>query len=284
MKKHVHINLGLLAVIGVLLLFANFSTNDRDTLEPVQLSTIDPDSITTITVTRRDKPALEFYRNADGWYMRAPLQIRVNKARINAMLRLLNAESHNQLDPASAQLTQLGLDEPAIIMQLNEHIFQFGATDAIDQRRYVLFNNTIYMINDFLYAQLDSKPGFFADTRLIPESSKIVAIDFPENRFELVDGEWQMQTLMDIKPVQLKELAFSWQQAEAISVSSYQQPVQDFPITITTADNVSMTFSIIATSPHLVLGRKDLAIQYHMGSDEAARLLLQQPVEAAAQP
>ncbi len=284
MKKHTHINLALLAVIGVLLLFANFSTNDHRTLEPLLLSTINPDSITTIKVIRSDKPTLEFYKNEDGWFMRAPLQIRINKARINAMLRLLNTEFYNQLDPGSAQLTQLGLDKPAIIMQMNEHVFQFGSTDAIDQRRFVLFNNSIYMINDFLYAQLASKPGFFADTRLVPENSTIVAIDFPENRFELVDGEWQMQTLMDIKPIQLKELAFSWEQAEAISVSSYQQPAQDFPITITTADNVSMTFSIIATSPHLVLGRKDLAIQYHMGSDQAARLLLQQPVEAEAQP
>ncbi len=87
MKKHAHINLALLAVIGVLLLFANFSTNDHRTLEPLLLSTINPDSITTIKVIRSDKPALEFYKNEDGWFMRAPLQIRINKARINAMLR-----------------------------------------------------------------------------------------------------------------------------------------------------------------------------------------------------
>lgn len=284
MSKQARINLVLLAIIVILLLVSTTGINEDEQVELQRVSDIDPATITSIKVTRGDKPSLEFIKKPNGWYMQTPLQIRVNTARINAMLRLLTTESHSELDPEQVNLKRFELDDPAITMQLNGYIFQFGNTDGIDQRRYLLFNNTIFMVNDFLYAQLGAKPGFFADTRLIAEDKTITAITFPENRFELVDGEWQMQKLMDIEPQQLKELAFSWKNAEAISVSSLQQPQQEFPVTITTADNTSMTFYIIGTSPHLILGRKDLAIQYHMGSDDAAKLLLQEPTADNPQP
>ncbi len=284
MNKHVHINLALLAIIVILLLVVTTSTNDDETTKLKRVSDIDPKTITSIKVIRKDKPTLEFNKQPAGWRMQSPLQFRVNTARINAMLRILGTESHSELDPDQVELARFELDDPAITLQLNGYVFKFGTTDGIDQRRYLLFNNRIFMVNDFLYAQLDSKPGFFADTRLVAEDKTITAITFPENRFELVDGNWEMQQLMDIKPEQLKELAFSWKNAEAISVSSYQQPQQEFPITITTADKQSMTFNIIATSPYLILGRKDLAIQYHMASDDAAKLLLQDAPGTEAQP
>lgn len=284
MSKHVRINLALLATIVILLLVVTSNTNNSDDTTLTRVSDIDPKTITSIKITRKDKPTLEFIKQPDGWRMQSPLQIRVNLARINAMLRILGSESHNELDPEQVELARFELDDPAITLQLNGYVFQFGNTDGIDQRRYLLFNNTIFMVNDFLYAQLDSTPGFFADTRLVADDKTITAITFPENKFELVDGNWEMQKMMDIKPEQLKELAYSWKNAEAISVSTFQQPEQEFPITITTADKQSMTFQIIATSPYLILGRKDLAIQYHMASDDAAKLLLQDAPATTAQP
>ena len=282
MSKHAKINLAL-AVIIIILLLVSTSVDKEPVIKKVRVSDIDPGSISEITVSRLDKADLVFKKVDDSWQMQSPLQVQANTARINAMLRLLNSESHNQLNPEEVELARFELDTPAVSLQLNDHVFQLGNTDGIDQRRYVLFAGTIHMVNDFLYAQLVSNPGFFADPRLVAEGKNITAIAFPENVFTLVDGEWQMQTLMDIKPDQLKQLAYSWENALALSVSSYEQPAQDFPISITTSDNETLVFDIVSTEPHLVLGRQDLGIQYHMGSDEAQKLLLQENTATATE-
>ena len=39
-------------------------------------------------------------------------------------------------------------------------------------------------------------------------------------------------------------------------------------------DGQTLEFIIVATEPYLILGREALGIQFHMGSDDAQRLLL----------
>lgn len=240
------------------------------------VSSIDIASINNIVITRQNKPELIFSKRQNNWFMDEPLKIRVNIARINAMLKLAKSESHGEFNAKEINLVALELHQPAISMSLNDHQFQFGTTDGIDQRRYVLYQDKVFMVNDFLFAQLDSKPGFFADTLLLPPGTKLKKINFPNNEFSLIDDTWQMQTLMDIKPDQITRLVYSWENATAISVSSYQTPQIDFPIVLTTKDDKTIRYEIISTDPYLILGRKDLEIQYHMASDEAQKLLLQE--------
>ncbi len=275
MNKKLLINIGLLAFI-VLLVIVGTSTNEEESQETIIVPDFDIASINDIVITRKDKPELHFNKQGEIWRMESPLKIRVNIARINAMLKLAVSESHGQFNKNEVDLAELGLVTPKISMTLNNVLFKFGVTDGIDQRRYVLYDDTVFMVNDFLYAQLDSKPGFFADTQLLPEGTKLKQIEFPNNTFTLKNNVWTMQQLMDIKPDQLKRLAFSWENAAAISVSSYQQPQQYFPIILTTSDDKIIRYEIISNNPYLILGRKDLEIQYHMGSDEAEKLLFQE--------
>lgn len=275
MNKRLLINLGLLSLIIVLVLISVGLDNEAPE-EKTVVSSIDITYIDNINVTRQDKPALQFSKQQDKWFMNEPLKIRVNVARINAMLKLATSESHSEFNVSEVDLAALGLAQPEITLSLNDHLFQFGTTDGIDQRRYVLYQDKIYMVNDFLYAQLDSKPGFFADTLLLPEGTKLKKIEFPNNTFSFNDNVWQMQTLMDIKPDQITKLVYSWENATAISVSSYQTPQMDFPIVLTTQDDKTIRYEIVSTAPYLILGRKDLEIQYHMASDEAQKLLFQE--------
>lgn len=275
MNKRLLINLGILSLIVILVLVSS-GLDDDTAEEKIIVSSIDITSINNISITREGKPDLAFTKKQNGWYMTKPLQIRVNEARINAMLRLAKSESYSEFNVDEIDLLPLELVQPKITLSLNEHLFRFGITDGIDQRRYVLFQDTVYMVNDFLFAQLDSKPGFFADTKLLPDNTKLKRITFPNNSFYLFDNTWQMETLMDIKSEQINKLIFSWESAMAISVSSYQTPQMDFPIVLTTADDKTIRYDIISIDPYLILGRKDLEIQYHMASDEAQKLLLQE--------
>lgn len=273
MDKRLWINVGLLVFI-VLLSAVLLLPEDKAEQDLPQLTTIEHNDIVKIEVLRKNLDNFEFNKQGETWHMYLPQQFLANSARINAMLHILTAKSHGQLNPAEVDLTRFDLVDPIITLKLNDHVFQFGNTDAIDQRRYVLFDETIYLTNDSLYAQMTTNAAFFADTKIVPLDFEVNAIQFPENKIELHDGQWQLQNLMDISPDQLKQIVFDWNNAAAISVNKYSEPDSASSIIVSSPNNETIEFIIVSTEPHLILGRRELEIQYHLGSDESEKLLL----------
>ena len=84
---------------------------------------------------------------------------------------------------------------------------------------------------------------------------------------------------MNIKPDQLRRIPFNWENAQAISAEPFAEPEQASIIKIASNNNETVQFVIVEKEPHLVLGRKDLGIQFHMGSDETNKLLLIEGVD-----
>ncbi len=275
MDKRIWINLGLLAFI-VVLSAAFLIPEDNAEQELPLLSNIEPNDIVHIEVLRKGLDNFIFNKEGEAWYMRAPQQFLANSARINAMLRLLKTESHGQLNSDEVGLARFDLADPFITLKLGDHVFQFGNTDAIDQRRYVLLDKTIHLTNDFLYQQLTTNAAFFADTKILPPGFDIKAIEFPGSKIEKQGNQWQVRPLMDIKPDQLEQIVFSWGNVNAISAGKYTAPETESRIVVTSANNNFIVFVIVSTEPHLILGRKDLGIQYHLGSDETDRLILKE--------
>lgn len=273
MDKRLAINLSLIGFI-ILLSVLVFNTDNQSEQTLTRLSSIDQKTIHQIKILRKEVDDFEFEKQNDQWQLTKPQFFRANHARINAMLRMLNVESHSQLNPAEVNLKSLGLDNPVVIMNLNEHEFKFGNTDAIDQRRYVLYEDKIHLTNDFLYQQLMTNAAFFADPKILPAGFKIESITFPENKIEHVNGQWNTNPLLDISPEQLKRIIFSWETTAAISADAYKPAASVSTIKIESKDNESIHLDIVSTEPHLILGRKDIGIQFHMGSDEAKKLLL----------
>lgn len=273
MKNRLWINLGLLGLI-ILLSVAVINSDKKTQKETIRLSSIDKNSINQIQVLRKDLENFIFEKKENRWFLTTPLKFRANEARINAMLGMLDTESLNQLNPDEVDLKQLGLDDPDVILKLNNIEFRFGKTDAIDQRRYVLFRNKIHLTNDFLYQQLMTNAAFFADPDLIPEEFKVSSIEYPDNKLMLINDQWQLQNILDIKPEQLRRIPFNWENAMAISAEPFKEPESASIIKITSTDNQVIQYVLVEKEPHLVLGRKDLGIQFHMGSDETDKLLL----------
>jgi len=276
--KRLWINVGLLVFILILSAVLLIPEDKPEQILP-RLTTIEQNDIVRIEVLRKNLENFEFNKQGEVWHMNMPQKFLANSARINAMLHILTAESHGQLNPAEINLTRFELADPIITMKLNDHVFQFGNTDAIDQRRYVLFDGTIYLTNDTLYPQLTTNAAFFADTKLLPSDFEVSAIQYPENKMELRDGQWQLQKLMDISPAQLNQIVFAWNNATAISMNKYSEPDSASSIIVSSTNNKAIEFIIVSTEPHLILGRKKLGIQYHLGSDETDKLLIKENSE-----
>ena len=103
------INLGLAAFIA-LLLAALFLFKPEAGGEPARLAAeIKRDTIKRIEVRRQALDDFIFEKEGAGWFMRAPLAIRANPARLDTLLRLPATESHAELDPAKHPPERFGL-------------------------------------------------------------------------------------------------------------------------------------------------------------------------------
>ena len=268
------INLGLAACVA-LLLAALFLFKPEAGGEPARLAAgLQRDMINRIEVRRQALADLIFEKAGADWFMRAPLALRANPARLDTLLRLPATESHAELDPANHPPERFGLGQPAIIMKLNEHEFRFGGTDAIDGRRYILFEGRIHLTDDFLYRQLTTNAAFFAELKLLPEAFTIARIRFPDNELYKANGQWRLKTPRDISPAQLQRGVGAWRDAVAISAGAFKPTTAPERIRVIAEDGQTLEFIIVATEPYLILGREALGIQFHMGSDDAQRLLL----------
>ena len=69
----------------------------------------------------------------------------------------------------------------------------FGTTHPIDQKRYVLFNETIHLIDDYLFHQLMVNVYFFADVKLLANDLDIISIVSKKNKLQKNNNRWNTE-------------------------------------------------------------------------------------------
>ncbi|MES9977273.1 MAG: hypothetical protein ABW107_00830, partial [Candidatus Thiodiazotropha sp. 6PLUC5] len=68
-------------------------------------------------------------------------------SRVKQLLEICRTESLRHF-PAPAELKPFGLDQPNLILRLNQTQFSFGTTDPINGWRYVLHRGEIHLIGN----------------------------------------------------------------------------------------------------------------------------------------
>ena len=271
-NQRIWINISLLVVIFVLSVIIFFNKNEiEDELLP--LSSINPKSIININVQRKNLDNLFFSKSDGVWNMITPLQFQANRARIESILKILETKSYKQFNLDEVDIAQFALRSPAIILELNENKFSFGTNNPINQRRYILFNKKIHMIDDFNFPQLTTNAAYFAETKLLPDKANIISITFPEYTIRLNNGKWQA-SIPEYDEEKVKQIINKWGKISAISVSKYEKQEGQKTITINSVSGQEINFAIVTTAPYLILGREDLGIQYNMGMDDAKQMFL----------
>ena len=284
MQKRLLTILCLLIVVGILTTFFILSDKQKADNQKILLSNIEATSISQITIQRTDKGDIVFQKQGNSWFMLSSVEARVNMARINAMLHILQSRSFAQIDVKDSPMTPYQLDPATIVLRLDDHEFFFGTTDPIDERRYVLFGNTIHLINDSLFHQLRQPPIFYVSTRLVPAEETIVSIQFVDQLVTVVGENWALSPVNSaIEDKLLNSLAQAWQTGRAREawqtgrareVREYK-PVDIFKkIIVTFKNGRTAGFDVVSTTPNLVLGRSDLGLQYHLGKNISEKLFL----------
>ncbi len=282
MNKRIWVNI-LLLIFVILLSIIILSDKDNIESQTSSLSTLDPNTISTIEIQRKNLETLSFNKSNDKWEIISPVQIQANLIRIASILNILRTKSYKEIKLNDVDIAQFDLRDPKVILKLDQNNFQFGTTNPIDQKRYVLFDETIHLIDDYLFAQLMVNVYFFAENKLLPDDKKIASINFPDNKIYKNNNQW-VSTKKDYDDKKIKNIIKTWENAIAIKVDKYQinggssekdcdyNELCSAAISIKTLSDEIISFSIEKEKPNLILARESVHIQYTISADDARQM------------
>lgn len=289
MKSRLMLNLAMLALIAILGLVIYLKPGKK-AVESTPLLTLDPQTITHITLQNRE--VIGFDKDArDGlWRLSTPFAAPANQVRIGQLLDIVRASTVAHYPVKPDELAQFGLDKPEATLSFGDTVLQFGGTDPINMRRYVRLGDTLHLVDDNFFHHLTAHATDYVDKRLLPEGSRIMEIQLPGLKATRnADNQWQAEPAMDENKAEKKddkkkgddlidlgELASAWAGARAIEVRRQPENVIGETIRIGLANGPAVEYVIMSKQPELTLLRKDLGLAYVMTS-EISRELLNQP-------
>jgi len=251
---------------------------------PQTLTGLKPGQIHQVRITRADHPPIVLRKRDSHWYLEGKPELPAAQFAVASILRLADQKATRsypagQLDPA-----KLKLDKPRITVTFNDGpAIAFGTTEPLEHQRYVQVNGKIHLIHDEVERLVETGRTGFVSRRLLPLNATLDALDLPDLKLERdKQGNWKVHPAhKKASADDLQALADAWTAASALTVSRYQ-PGKDGrshgTVKVTFKHHAAVQFTIVHRKPELVLGRADLGLAYHMGSDAAGRLLSLRPV------
>lgn len=234
-----------------------------------------------ILIERAGQATLEFARDGDHWFMRAPRKAPAHPRRIRDLLEVPSLPVAATLAVDRASRAAFGLDPPPVILRLDGQAVSFGTTDALDGRRYVLQDGQVHLVAERVFAQMLQDPEFFVDPRLLRDGLLPVHIATPLRQLELVDGAWR-DTATTGDPA-AADVAQAWLDSEAQAVQFADTPVPDAGIvTIGLARGAAIVYAVLQQDGQTWLARRDLGLRYAMAADQLRALALPEPAASAA--
>jgi len=238
-----------------------------------RFAAIDPDSIHQIHISRTGKENVLIEKISGTWTMLHPVQIAANPFRINSILSLPYVTALRLGNIEDIDNNQLGLAPASVTLALDDHLFVFGHTDPLGDGRYVSYNNSVYIIDDELYHQLQQDAGFFASTRLLSEGIELIRIVYPGIEFTYRDGAWEQSGGdLQLSADEMDKLAIVWSQLEASRISFTEGDPVPASIVLHAASGEQISLAAAASPAGLILSRLDTGLDYWFSPDTSLQL------------
>jgi len=272
MSRRNLLNLALLLLLAVLVTLALYEPGIEPPPQPSPVSDLTPEQISLITIQRTQQPPITLQKKADGWWLTEPA-LPAREGLVQAILQLAGETSQTHYPLAGLDLAALGLEDPRLCIQLNQQSFCFGSRTPLEQLRYLQHGEQVHLITDTLSHRLTNQPSDYVSLRLLPETSRISAIQLPELFLQQSDQGWQLQpSHEELSGDAPQQLVDAWQQARALTVAPYQPQPAEEQINIVLENGETITFDLLHSEPELVLARPALGIQYHLSEGSLQRL------------
>lgn len=282
MSKALATNLVLLAVIIALALIVWLDPFSKPPPQSVPLTAIDTSTIATITLSRSGTPRFTLEkRDRQGnpaWYLTSPIDMPADPAKVKEILNLLSTDSLRQYDIELGNLAKLGLDPPGWEIALDQTTVQFGKTEPLEQRRYVLVDAKVHLINDRFSQYNFGSPLMLANLDILPVDKSVTEVHLPDQVIKKVDGQWQsMPTMETISQNTFKEFIDEWRyaQAQRVTLADKQEHESSAtPVTIyleKASQPVHLT--VESTDDDFIVTNKDWGVRYYLAGNIGKKLL-----------
>ena len=275
MNKRNLLNLGLLALVGLLILLVVYEPGIEKPPELPTLLQLDKTAVKQITIRRDGQQDIELQRQADDhWQVTKPLQHPADKYHIDSLLRVTSIRSLNSFAAEPQKLAAYKLAQPQVSLTLNgETTIDFGNSTPLDHRRYVMVNNRVHLIGDTLYYHLIGSYPTYLRKQLLDEGISIEKIELPGLSVTWQENRWQLSPEPEsFSADQVTQLLDNWKLASAMEIKPSDDKTGE-KITIKMAGEEPLELLLTAREPDLILARPKLGIQYHLDASNAKGLL-----------
>lgn len=274
------LNLILLAVVVLLIVIVLLEPEKESSQTATSLTTLKPEDVHHIKLVNNDGNEIQLHKDKGIWYMDKPYTMLANDFRVQSLLRLLQTDSFAQHDLKQLDAKKFGLQPSRARVVFNNALtIEFGATEPLQQHRYVRIGDTLHLTVDTFYYQVAGKETVYMSHALLPPG-KLQTLSLPDFTLSFTDNKWQLQPAReDISADAMTELLNHWRNAQAIEVNPYQGKALAPDIKVSFADGTTYSFSYLNDEDGIRLVRNDINMQYMLAEDKATSLLkLSEPV------
>jgi hypothetical protein len=266
-SQRLRINLVLIVLIAGFA-YASFHFDAKEALETKPtISELSPDDVHNIEIQSGDL-RLHLKRGIEGWDLESPINWPANDTIVGRLLSILNFETSALADAADVDLAQLGLQQPHTSIRFNDTLLQFGTTNNIGERRYVMQGTTLFLIPDVHLAFITEGLSALVDRRLLPRRAEITSLQLPDLEIRLDENKhWRSNRAVEITQARMVQLVENWQELQAIRTSHFDLELMPRQlIEINLADGQALEFLLMSEDPEIVIAHPNIGLQYHFRS------------------
>ncbi|RPI46395.1 MAG: DUF4340 domain-containing protein [Betaproteobacteria bacterium] len=273
------LNLGLLLAV-VLAGAALYFKPRQAAQESYRLVPVASDELREVVIERRATERIVLARDNGHWRMRTPVAARVDETTLQRLLDVTRLEVSTRL-PAH-DLTRYELDKPWARVRFGQRVLDFGMTNAVTNELYARSGADVYAIPARYAGAIPSTAAKLLAHRMFAADE--VPQGFRLERFSLRhDGvRWQLEPPDPrLSQDDLVRWVDQWRLASSITTQPAEKAAAHSKIWVELKAGRSVSFSVIARTPNLVLQREDEGLDYHFPS-RMESLLLTPPNAAGA--
>ena len=262
MNNRILVNLGLFVFLSIIvIIFLNRNNNADINL----LTSINVSDINSIHIHKKQNDDIIFLKHKNNiWHMTKPYNIKAHQFRINTLLGLTQSPVDTLYNIESLDLSAYALEPPRARISFDQTDILFGKINPLNNKRYLLANNKMVLLNDQAYPLVSAQAASFVNLSLIPDDFNIKRIETPSTSIQFTNNSvWVSSNKNKLNADQIQSLIQHWKSAQAFAVHKYMPRKKLGKIKISTQTK-SITFDITDDDPWLILALPEINIEYHL--------------------
>lgn len=265
------LNVVLLLIVMALAVVVWFVYKDKTAVS--YLSSLQASQVTRIVIPR-EHGDIVLSKAGKTWRMEKPYAMAAHDFRVQSLLGLLQTPVSQSYAATELDLAEFGLMPARATIRYNNHEIKFGKSNPVNNKRYLLSEGRIYLLNDTLYPLVSAEAASLVSLSLLEPDASIEKISLPDLVLQKdMDNLWHDQHGNTIAADNAQQLLDNWHHASAYGVHAYLARPDAKTVMIELGNNTALHFLAAQENNALIIGRPDAGIEYHFDAEYAQEIM-----------